>query len=571
MALSRNSKPLSAWPADAVQPPKAFPPAEKVAGILGRNYPPTSLGNKEDPMDELIFIILSGQTNDPIYRWTFERLRRRYPRWDALADATSKEIASAIGPGGLSKQKARYISAIARRLRSEFGAVDLNFLRNLSDLEAEEFLLTLPGVGKKSARCVIMYSLGRQVFPLDTHCRRIMTRLGWLPAGRERLENLADLAQSIVPSRLRREMHILLVQHGRAVCTSDPRCQICPLSACCPSAKHRRAVDRDPKPIAKPRFVDLCCGAGGFSSGFKAAGWQPLLGVDVSADRLATYERNMRTPTLHMDIRNRRAAASIISAVDGERINAVIAGPPCQSFSVAGHRDPNDRRNQVFLKCVRVAVSLSPDLIVLENVKNLTSSAYRRILARAVGILTKSGYSVRYGIFDAASFGVAQRRKRLLLVAVIANHHKNLERAFAKLGSIEFRTPSVKQALRGLPAGPGSRGWGAYENHEPMDHTTGVVRKILAIAPGGGPLSYRKLDPDKPAGTLVCGHRAFPCHYRVPRTITVREAARIQSFPDTFIFRGSHSSQMQQVADAVPPRMGKVVGEICMEHLAPVD
>lgn len=126
-----------------------------------------------------------------------------------------------------------------RLLQSRFGRVTLAPLRIMSDTEAEAMLLQLPGVGKKVARCVLLYSLHRDVFPVDTHCFRVLKRLGLVP------QHLAyrqahDALQSAVPKPARRSLHVNLIRHGRAVCTAHhPQCPACPLLQCCPTGKHR--------------------------------------------------------------------------------------------------------------------------------------------------------------------------------------------------------------------------------------------------------------------------------------------------------------------------------------------
>ncbi len=147
------------------------------------------------------------------------------------------EVAGSLLVGGLGRQKAFHLKRIMQRLRDDFGEVSLRRLAQYGVREAERYLCSLPGVGIKTARCVLMYSLGHTVFPADIHCLRIMDRLGWLRWRGERAECLAERAQEIVPPRLRKPLHVLLVQHGRAVCRSRPLCGQCILRGICPSAR----------------------------------------------------------------------------------------------------------------------------------------------------------------------------------------------------------------------------------------------------------------------------------------------------------------------------------------------
>lgn len=217
--------------------PRAFTSVRKIAERLRRAYRNTNLGNKSNPLDELAYIILSGQTGGELAREAYAHFKKRFPRWEMVADAALPAIEASIRVGGLGKQKSRYLRGIARRLRTDFGAVTLGPLKRLGTTQAEQYLCSLPGVGIKTARCVLMYSLNRPVFPADTHCLRIMTRLGWVRWHGQRAEVVADAAQQGIPVSLRLLLHIRFVQHGRAVCNTRPRCSVCVLSSSCPAAK----------------------------------------------------------------------------------------------------------------------------------------------------------------------------------------------------------------------------------------------------------------------------------------------------------------------------------------------
>lgn len=217
-----------------------FPSVAEVAQRLRHAYPNTNLGNKRNPLNEVAYIILSGQTGGELTQEAYASFKRQFPRWDRVADAPLSAIAASIRIGGLGQQKARYLRDIARRLRQDFGAVTLNALTRMSTALAEKYLCSLPGVGIKTARCVLLYSLNRRVFPADTHCLRVMTRLGWVNWERQRGEALADVAQQGVPPPVRRLLHIRFVQHGRAVCRARPLCSQCVLNTRCPSAENTR-------------------------------------------------------------------------------------------------------------------------------------------------------------------------------------------------------------------------------------------------------------------------------------------------------------------------------------------
>lgn len=210
----------------------------EISRLLARRYKNFDHYNRKNPLDELLFILCSTKTSELGYRETFRSLRRRFPSNRMLAAARIPEISAAIARGGLAKKKARAIKAILQKTTAQFGEPTLAPLRRMSDAECERLLIGLPGVGKKVARCVMMYSLGRKVFPIDVHCWRVARRLGWIRATRRnRLPSPADhdRLQSIIPPELRHRLHVNFVSLGRELCTKTlPRCAACPLMEMCP-------------------------------------------------------------------------------------------------------------------------------------------------------------------------------------------------------------------------------------------------------------------------------------------------------------------------------------------------
>ena len=165
-----------------------------------------------------------------------ERLRQALPDWDRAADAPLSTIAAAIRPAGLHRQKARSIRAILRRIRAERGRASLDFLRRLPTERIKQYLLDLPGVGPKTAACVLLFSLRRPVLPVDTHVHRVTRRLG-LIGPRTTAEQAHDVLAAVVPPQKVYAFHVLLIEHGRKVCHANrPACGECALNDLCPSA-----------------------------------------------------------------------------------------------------------------------------------------------------------------------------------------------------------------------------------------------------------------------------------------------------------------------------------------------
>lgn len=214
-----------------------FPNVDRVALALSDAYGDPAHGNKMNPLRELLFIVCSLQTNETLYHATYASLMSRFPTFRQLADASENEIAVAIVRGGLARQKARTIRAILSRLESDFGAPTLSPLHAMCDAECEAYLESLPGVGRKTARCVMMYSLRRHAFPVDSNCWRICRRLGWVrPTRPDKSCSPRDMdrVQAGVPPNLRLSLHVNLVAHGRECCLpAKPRCDGCCIQQFC--------------------------------------------------------------------------------------------------------------------------------------------------------------------------------------------------------------------------------------------------------------------------------------------------------------------------------------------------
>jgi endonuclease III len=195
-------------------------------------YDPLPLGNKRDPLNELIFILLTVQTQYGVDE-TFEALKRRFPTWDAALRAREATLARILQPLGLSSQRSRRLRVILRRLRDDFGECTLEPLRAMDDVEAEGYLRSLPGVGPKVARCVLMYSLGRNLLPVDAHVYRVAQRIGLLEESVP-YDAAHDAIHEVVPPPHRYSLHVNLVRLGRDLCDArQPKCEACPLRERC--------------------------------------------------------------------------------------------------------------------------------------------------------------------------------------------------------------------------------------------------------------------------------------------------------------------------------------------------
>jgi len=211
-----------------------------VCKALKRTYGVPRLGNPSDPLDDLIYIILSNKTGPGIASRTYERLRRRFDKWEQLLTAPILEVRRILRPAGLSSVKSKQLRGALRFIKRHFGSCDLRPLRSMSVEETGELLVSLPGVSEKVAKCIMMYTLNHRVLPVDVHVHRVASRLGWTK--RKRADQCHQELESLVPPRWRYAFHVGCVLHGRAVCRAQkPLCGNCSISHYCEYFKAQRA------------------------------------------------------------------------------------------------------------------------------------------------------------------------------------------------------------------------------------------------------------------------------------------------------------------------------------------
>jgi endonuclease III len=207
----------------------------KIRDRLRREYGRPVLRPHRAPISELILTVLSQNTNDRNRDVAWGRLRERFPTWDAVREAPVAEIEDAIRPGGLAPTKAVRIKRILEALDED----DLCWLEDAPLEEARDYLCDLPGVGRKTAACVLLFSFGRPEVPVDTHVYRVASRLGLIRQGAS-FDQAHDKMLRLVDPGDAYEMHVLLIRHGRRTCIArEPRCAECPLRRMCPEGRRR--------------------------------------------------------------------------------------------------------------------------------------------------------------------------------------------------------------------------------------------------------------------------------------------------------------------------------------------
>jgi DNA (cytosine-5)-methyltransferase 1 len=326
------------------------------------------------------------------------------------------------------------------------------------------------------------------------------------------------------------------------------------------------------------RVLDLCCGMGGLSVAAREMGMRVVAGVDVNLSALRTFGRNFpEAEAIEGSVQSRTVLEQCRLLLDGEGdgqcVRIVLTGPPCQGFSAAGSRDPKDRRNRVLVAVARAIARIQPDCALIENVSTVLAEKHGDRLENFRKALADGNYHVEKVLLDSSEFGVPQKRKRVFFF--VTRQPLDHDRILDLLQRHKVPPVTTREALHGLPTPPVRPDTYDDEaevegpaNHFAMRHSESVMEKIAAIPPGTGPMSYRRLHPIRPANTLFSGHRAPPAHFEEPRSITVREAARLQGFPDTFRVYGSFANQMEQVTNAVPPPLARAVLCVLFESSA---
>jgi len=184
-------------------------------------------------IDEVVATVLSQHTSDHNSCRAFAQLKASFPDWEQVLAAPHGQVADAIRCGGIADQKALRIQQILAAILAREGRIDLSRLHDLDDAAVEDYLTSLPGVGPKTAACVLVFSMGRPAFPVDTHVHRIAARLGWIPAGIT-ADKAHQILSTAVPPDIRYDLHLALIEHGRTVCQAQrPHCGECVLRGRC--------------------------------------------------------------------------------------------------------------------------------------------------------------------------------------------------------------------------------------------------------------------------------------------------------------------------------------------------
>lgn len=336
----------------------------------------------------------------------------------------------------------------------------------------------------------------------------------------------------------------------------------------------------------KPKILDLFCGCGGLSLGFENAGFEVALAIDIWKDAIETYNKNHSKPVAICKDIHELDNKYLREFSEEENVVGVIGGPPCQGYSTVGTRDVNDPRNHLYLEYCRVVEAIKPKFFVIENVKGLLTLNNGMFKDDIIDRFSKLGYNISFKILNSSDYGVPQNRQRVFFVGL-------KEEEFEFPMEKEYKV-STSEAINDLPSleSPEEylevysynndkiseyqklmrKGSKMIYNHNGTKHTE-QTKNIISMIKDGGRISdlpkeywgvrkynkaFQRMNSKEPSHTIDTGHRNY-FHYKENRVPSVRECARIQSFPDKFVFIGSKTSQYKQVGNAVPPLLAEEI------------
>jgi DNA (cytosine-5)-methyltransferase 1 len=310
-------------------------------------------------------------------------------------------------------------------------------------------------------------------------------------------------------------------------------------------------------------FIDLFSGAGGLSCGLVMAGFNPVASVEIMPQAVATYHENFvvregfKEKTETRDIRDQKVKEELVKSVEGKKIDLIVGGFPCQGFSMAGYRVVTDPRNSLYLEMLKIVDMIKPDFVVCENVEGLRSMLNGKVEEKIIEDYKKIGYEFNVTVLNSADYFVPQIRHRVIFIGnrigaknfhpqpmLDEKHYVTEGQAIAKYMDMA-QDPSI--------------------NHVFTKHSPQMIKRFAQV-PEGKSLygnysdAWKKSPWDKPSCTIKENHGGVNIHPKLPRVLTAREMAALQSFPDNFFFCGTKKWQLVQIGNAVPPLLGKAVG-----------
>ncbi len=342
----------------------------------------------------------------------------------------------------------------------------------------------------------------------------------------------------------------------------------------------------------KRKVIDLFCGAGGLTLGFERQNFESVLAIDLWDNAIDTFNNNRK---------NKVGVVKDIASIDEnflknyKNISGVIGGPPCQGFSLAGRRSEDDERNKLYQEYFKTLSIINPDFFVIENVTGILSMKNGEVKDDIIKKANDIGYNVYLDKLIASDYGVPQNRIRVFFIGIKKeldkgkftfpkkfNYKVTCEEALSDLPSLdnndnneEYKTSPTSKYQKEM-----RNNCDKVYNHEQTFHTD-ETKELISHVPEGGSIKdlpdelrgnrkysslLRRMNRKTQSNTIDTGHRTY-FHYKENRILSVREAARIQSFPDNYVFSGSKVNQYKQVGNAVPPLLAEQVAKSIVDYL----
>lgn len=310
-------------------------------------------------------------------------------------------------------------------------------------------------------------------------------------------------------------------------------------------------------------FIDLFSGAGGLSCGLVMAGYTPVGSVEIMEQAVSTYKYNFvdkkgfKENVETRDIRDKSIKEDLYKSVSGVNVDLIVGGFPCQGFSMAGNRIVTDKRNTLYLDMLEIVDHIRPKVVVMENVTGLRSMLGGKVEEKIINDFEHIGYKINVATLNAADYYTPQTRKRVIFIG----NRLGKENYHPKQILSPDKYITTKEAISDLMKHKSD----TLFNHIPTSHSEEMQKKLLSVKEGESLYknysdSWKKCPWNKPSCTVKENHGGVNIHPKLPRVLTAREMARLQSFPDDFIFQGSKKWQLVQIGNAVPCYLGKAVG-----------
>jgi len=328
----------------------------------------------------------------------------------------------------------------------------------------------------------------------------------------------------------------------------------------------------------KLTYISLFSGGGGLDVGFEEAGFKCIVANDIASYSRDTFKLNWPSVPFLLDDITNLSSKDFLEASYGKYPDIIVGGPPCQGFSIMGDKSSSDIRNRLFLSYVRLVDELRPKAFIFENVRGIKTMYGGRFFNEVVNSFAAVGYNVHYKLLNAKNFGVPQNRERIFIIGTLSDNQFH----FPNEGLVSFKSLKAKKNVSEAILDLVNKG-SDFPNHIPLNHNEIVVKRYKFIKEGGKlpppeelpkeirrknfGNTYVRLHREKVAPTMVPGNNAFPIHPTLNRSLTPREAARIQTFPDNIIFAGPRREQCILVGNAVPPLLAAKLAIQTLEHL----